>query len=323
MRPLVLNATPLGDALRARIVAEADCDVLDLAPSDGPDAIASADRARVTGWLCTMRTPVTAQALELLPALRVVSTRAVGYDNIDVDAAMQRGVDVGHTPGVLDRAVADLAFALMLALSRNLLENDRFVRSGAWQRGLAPLSRDLRGKTLGLLGLGRIGGQLARLAHGYGMRVRYFQRTRDAAAEAAGTVLFCTREELFRQSDFVSVHLPLSAATQGSVGAAEFAWMKPHAWFINTSRGGVVDEPALLAALREQRIAGAGLDVMANEPLDPSSELCQLPNVVLQPHAGSATIETREAMMELAVANLIAGLRGRQLPAPLLRPARG
>jgi glyoxylate reductase len=317
MKPLILNGAPLDKPLRARIEAASQCEVLDISPTDSPDVLTATQQSRVVGWICTARTPVSAGAIALLPALRVISTRAVGYDNIDVDAAVARGIVIGYTPGVLDRAVADLAFAMILCLSRSLIENDRFVRSGAWQQGMAPLSRDLRGKHLGLLGLGRIGGELAKLAHGFGMSVAYFQRQRDWAMEAAGVVTYCTRESLFRNADFLSVHLPLSATTLASVGAAEFEWMKPSAWFINTSRGAVVNEVELIDALQTRRIAGAGLDVMATEPLDPASPLCHLPNVLLQPHAGSATVETRAAMMALAVDNLLLGLAGKKMLAAL------
>jgi glyoxylate reductase len=317
MKPLVLNGAPLDPAGRARIEAALGCEVRDIAPGDSPAMIDAADRGRVVGWLCTSRSPVNAAALALLPGLRAISTRAVGYDNIELAAVAARRIPIGYTPGVLDRAVADLAFGLMLCLSRNLLGNDRFVRSGDWRLGNAPLSRDLKGKQLGLLGLGRIGGELARLAHGYGMRVAYFQRHRDLELEAAGVVRYCERETLFRQSDFLSCHLPLTAATQKSVGVPEFRAMKPSAWFINTSRGAVVDEAALVAALEDGRIAGAGLDVMENEPLDPDNALCRLPNVILQPNSGSGTVETRAAMMDLAIDNLIAGVQGRVMPAQL------
>jgi len=317
MSPLVLNGAPLDAAQRAHVAAATGCELLDIDPTASPAQLGEADRQRITGWLCTARSPVTAQALDALPALRVLSTRAVGFDNIDLAAAKARGIAVGYTPGVLDRAVADLAFALVLCLLRDVFGNDRFVRSGAWQHNVAPLSRDPRGKELALLGLGRIGGELAKLAHGYGMQVSYFQRRRDTAMEAAGIVRYREREDLLRSADVLSIHLPLSEATRHSVGATEVGWMKPSAYLVNTSRGAVVDEAALVEALRSGRIAGAGLDVMDHEPLDPASPLCALPNVILQPHAGSATTETRTAMMALAVDNLVEGLAGRQMPAAL------
>jgi glyoxylate reductase len=314
MTPLILNAAPLHKAQRAALAQDTGCELVDIDAAASPATLSAEDRLRVIGWLCTMRSPVNNEALQLLPALRVVSTRAVGFDNIDVAAAKARGILIGYTPGVLNRAVADLAFALILCLLRDVFGNDRFVRSGAWLQGYPPLSRDPKGKTLGLLGLGRIGGELARLAHACGMQVIYHQRNRDAAMEAAGIVRFVGREELLRTADVLSIHLPLSAQTRGSVGQQELGWMKPSAYLVNTSRGDVVDEPALIAALREKQIAGAGLDVMQTEPLDPGHALCTLPNVILQPHAGSATEETRTAMMDLAVRNLVEGLAGRAMP---------
>ncbi|MGE0801891.1 MAG: 2-hydroxyacid dehydrogenase [Lautropia sp.] len=281
--------------------------------------------SRVVGLLCTLRTPVGRPLFDALPALRVVSNNAVGFDNIDVDAATRSGVLICNTPGVLNDAVADLTFGLVLCLGRKLVQLDRFVRDGSWSKGAAPLAADIAGKTLGVLGMGRIGRLVAQRARAFGMQVTYHNRNRDNDAESQGLASYVTREALFREADFVCVLVPLSDQTRNSIGKAEFEMMKKTAFFVNTSRGTVVDEQALIEALRNGTIAGAGLDVMVKEPLPPSSPLCDMPNVVLLPHVGSATVETRRAMAELAVDNLIdagSGVQPRAMVNPGVWPVR-
>ncbi|MGH8808971.1 MAG: 2-hydroxyacid dehydrogenase [Noviherbaspirillum sp.] len=276
------------------------------------DAVPAEVRAQAVALLCTVRTPVQESLFAALPRLQVVSNFAVGYDNIDVAAATKAGVLVCNTPGVLDAAVADLTIGMVLCLGRKLVDNDRFVRSGAWLKGAAPLASDLAGKTLGLLGMGRIGRMVAKRAQAFDMNVIYHNRRPDAEAERAALGSYVERDALFAQSDYVSVHVPLGPETKASIGEREFSLMKPSAFFLNTARGAVVDEEALIDALRRGRIAGAGLDVMVKEPLDTASPLVDLPNVVLQPHVGSATVETRRAMMALAVDNMINAASGKQ-----------
>ncbi|MPS26445.1 D-glycerate dehydrogenase [Pigmentiphaga sp.] len=320
--PTVIVCAPVPPDLRAAI--EAVCRIVDIPTGLRLDeAVSAADRAVARGVLCTVRTPVDAATLDALPAVSVVSNFAVGYDNIDVPHATRGGVLVCNTPGVLDRAVADLTMGFVLCLARDMVKGDAFVRQGAWLRGPAPLTSDLAGKTLGLLGMGRIGRMVARRAQAFDMRVVYHNRSRDMPSEDEGLAAYRSRDELLAESDFLSVHVPLSAETRGSVGEREFEAMKRSAYLINTSRGPVVDEAALIRALQEDRIAGAGLDVMEREPVGPASPLCALPNVVLQAHAGSATVETRRAMMELAVANLLDALEGRQPRAMVNPPVRG
>ncbi|TMS58590.1 D-glycerate dehydrogenase [Imbroritus primus] len=273
-------------------------------------ALAPDVAARIRGVVGTVRTPLDQAFFQSMPAVRVVSNFAVGYDNIDVKAATAANVVVCNTPGVLDAAVADLTLGLILCTGRNLVGLDRFVRDGRWAKGAAPLSYDLMGKSLGLLGMGRIGRMVAERARAFGMKVFYHNRNRQAAAEATG-IGYLERDELFRTCDFVSVHVPLTDATRNSIGAREFGMMKPSAIFINTSRGAVVDEPAMIEALKNGTIAGAGLDVFVKEPLDPAaSALAGMDNVTLLPHVGSATHETRRAMIDLAVHNLIDVLEG-------------
>jgi glyoxylate reductase len=257
------------------------------------------------------------------PQLRCVANVAVGFDNIDLAAAARHGVLLANTPGVLDDATADLALALILASRRRIGEGERLIRSGQpWTWGMSfMLGGDLRGKRLGIVGLGNIGSRVARRACAFGMSIAYYGR-HDAPAELVAE-LEARRldlDELLASSDVISLHCPLTEETRHLIGARELALMKPTATLVNTARGPVVDEAALAAALREGRIAGAGLDVYEREPeIEPG--LLNLENVVLTPHLGSATVETRTAMAELAARNAIAALRGEELLTPIPLPA--
>jgi glyoxylate reductase len=244
--------------------------------------------------------------LELLPNLRIVANFGVGYDRIDLAACAARGVVVTNTPGVLDDAVADLAFALILAVRRQVVEADRFVRSGAWTGSWSEggLAADVTGSTLGIVGLGRIGTAVARRAQGFELRVLYTQR------RPVETDLAELREldALFTESDLVTIHAPLTAETAGLVDARRLALLRDGACLVNTARGEIVDEQALVAELVSGRIR-AGLDVFVHEPAVPR-ELLDLPNVILTPHVGSATLQTREEMTRLVVDNVLAVERG-------------
>jgi glyoxylate reductase len=244
------------------------------------------------------------QELELLPNLRLVANYGVGYDRVDVAACRERGVAVTNTPGVLDAAVADMTFALILACRRQLVESDRFVRDGRWQRGWARpelLGRDLAGSTLGLVGLGRIGSEVARRAEAFGMRIVHHRRSDGLPLD-----------ELLRTSDVVSLHVPLTPETDGLISRERLRLLQDGATLINTARGAIVDEWALVDELVSGRIS-AGLDVFAEEPRIPE-RLLRLPNVVLTPHIASATVETRAAMTRVLVDNVLAFLRGEPLP---------
>ncbi len=251
----------------------------------------------------------------------MIANMGVGYNHIDIAAATRRGIPVSNTPGVLTDATADLAFTLILAVARRVVEGDRRVREGKFKLW-APflfLGREVSGKTLGIVGFGRIGRAVARRAAGFGMRVLYHNRSRlTPAEERESPAEYADLNTLLAQADFVSLHVPLSGETRHLIGAEELSRMKPTAYLINTARGPVVDEVALLATLQRGMIAGAGLDVYENEPaLTPG--LADLPNVVLLPHVGSATLETRTAMAAMAARNLIAGLDG-QRPPNLVNP---
>lgn len=244
--------------------------------------------------------------LELLPSLRVVANFGVGYDRIDVAACASRGVVVTNTPGVLDAATADLAFALILAARRQVVEGDRFVRSGGWNGSWSEgtLAEEVSGSTLGIVGLGRIGSAVARRARGFELRVLHTRRLRAESDLGEWREL----DDLLAESDVVSLHLPLTPETSGLLDARRLALLRDGATLVNTARGEIVDERALVRELVSGRIR-AGLDVFAHEPHVPE-ELLGLPNVVLTPHLGSATRQTREAMTRLAVDNLLAIARG-------------
>jgi glyoxylate reductase len=244
--------------------------------------------------------------LDLLPSLRIVANFGVGYDRVDVAACAARGVVVTNTPGVLDEATADLAFALILAVRRQVVQGDRFVRTGGWSGSWSEggLAEELTGSTLGILGLGRIGSAVARRAQGFELRVLYSRRLRaDSDLGEHRDV-----DALFAESDIVSIHVPLAPETEGLVDARRLSLLRDGASLVNTARGEIVDEGALVAELVSGRIS-AGLDVFAHEPEVPH-ELLDLPNVVLTPHIGSATRQTREAMTRLVVDNLLAVERG-------------
>jgi len=265
--------------------------------------------------LCTLTETIDAEIMEAAgPKCRIFANCAVGYNNIDVKAASQRGILVSNTPGVLTDATADLTWALLLAAARRIVEADRYFRTGQWA-GWGPmqlLGYDLAGKTLGIVGAGRIGTAVARRAAGFSMRILYYSRQRHDQIEAAGG-RFVDLQALLRESDFVSLHVPLTPQTKHLIGRAELALMKPTAILINTSRGPVVDENALVEALRAGTIAAAGLDVYENEPT-PAEGLTALPNTVLLPHIGSATHETRNKMAAMAAENIVAALEGRKPP---------
>jgi lactate dehydrogenase-like 2-hydroxyacid dehydrogenase len=255
------------------------------------------------------------------PQLKIVSNVAVGYNNLDVAAATKRGVMLTNTPGVLNDTTADLTWALILAAARGLSNADRTVRAGKWKRWrpMEFLGQDIYGKTIGICGFGRIGRGVARRAMGFGMKVLYASRSRASeAVEQEFRASYVDKQTLLRESDVVSLHLPLLTETRHYIAAKELALMKKTAILVNVARGPVVDEKALVRALKAGRIFAAGLDVYENEPaLAPG--LAALPNVVLTPHIGSASIETRLKMSDMAVTNCIAGLTG-QRPPNLLNP---
>jgi glyoxylate reductase len=280
-----------------------------------PDELIARSRGK-QGIVSQLTDRFGAEQIARLEGVRVISDVAVGYDNVDVEAATRHGILVTNTPDVLTDTTADLAFALILATARRLIESSDFIRSGQWRRWAIDLLAgcDVHHKTLGIVGMGRIGQAVARRARGFSMRVLYADARRVAEeTERELGLEFVTREKLLAESDFVSLHVPLSAATRHLIGPAELARMKPTAILVNTSRGPVVDEAALAEALAARRIGGAGLDVFEREP-EVHPGLLALENVVLVPHIGSATIETRRKMSMLAAQNCAIAIEGRRPP---------
>jgi glyoxylate reductase len=272
--------------------------------------------ADCSGLLTTTDIKVDTELLEACPTVKVVSNQAVGYDNIDVAACTAAGVPVGNTPDVLTETTADLAFALILAAARRLAEMIEWVKQDRWtpERGmLENLGTDVHHATLGIIGLGRIGREVARRSAGFNMTILYHDLKRDIQAEREFAARFVDKEELLRRSDFVSLHLPLAADTYHYIGSDELKLMKPSAMLINSARGQIVDQAALLNALQNGRIAGAGLDVTDPEPMRNDNPLLALPQVTIFPHIGSATRETRAKMAQRAAQNLINALNGQPM----------
>jgi glyoxylate reductase len=305
----VVIARHLPEAGRALLAERFEVD--ENAAESEPRALAE----RVAGAAAIVADPTVPIDAEVLDAaggsLRVVANFAVGYDNIDVPACRNRGVVITNTPDVLTNATAELAIALMLAAGRRLGEAERLVRAGAW-KGWKPdqlLGRELAGSTVGVVGLGRIGTRVAELLQGFGVTILYTARSRRRDAESRLGVVHVALEELLARSDFVTLHVPFTPDTEHLIDDAALARIKPGAILVNTSRGGLVDTPALAQALLEGRVAAAGLDVYEREPEVPP-ELTELDNVVLAPHIGSATATARDGMARLAAENVIAVLEG-------------
>jgi glyoxylate reductase len=261
--------------------------------------------AEADALLTLLTDRIDAPLIEAAPKLKVIANYAVGYDNIDVDAASAHSIAVGNTPDALTEATADLTFALLMAAARRIPEASAFAHSGQWQtwEPAAFLGADVYGATIGIIGLGRIGQAVVRRAAGFGMEVLTTE-TRDQH----------NLEHLLSRSDFVSIHLPLTTGTRNLIGADAFKLMKPTAILINTARGPIVDREALAEALNTGQIAGAALDVTSPEPLPQDDPLWQAPNLLVVPHIGSATWSARERMTQIAVENILAGVEGRPLP---------
>ena len=270
----------------------------------------------IEGLYSLLTERVDDELLDAAPRLKVVSNMAVGYDNVDVAACTARGIPVGNTPGVLNDATADLAFALLMAAARRIPESVDFVRDGRWHtwEPLGLLGADVWGATLGIVGLGRIGAAVARRARGFNMRILYTDSSRKTGLEAELGVEYAEMDDLLARSDFVSLHCPLLPETRQLVDEGALKKMKPSAILINAARGPVVDMDALTLALREGWIAAAALDVTDPEPIPVDHPLLSLPNCLIVPHIGSATVVARNRMATRAAENLLAGLRGEKLP---------
>jgi glyoxylate reductase len=279
------------------------------------------DKVRSADALVTLLSDrIDCNLLQQAKRLRIIAQYAVGYDNIDVECATRLGIYVTNTPGVLTEATAELTWALILAVARRIVEADTFVRWGEWWRTKTSwhphmvLGVELRGKTLGVIGLGRIGLRVAEMGKAFGMKVVYYSRSRNEALEKELGAEYRDLDTLLQEADVVTIHVPLTKETYHMINEERLRKMKRTAILINTARGAVVDTNALVKALSEGWIAGAGLDVFEEEPLSPNHPLTAFKNVVLTPHIGSATYEARHAMAELVAENLIAFYEGREPP---------
>jgi len=272
----------------------------------------------IDGLLSLLTDKVDAELMDTAPKLKVVSNMAVGFDNIDVPAATSRGILVGNTPGVLTETTADFAWALIMATGRRVAEGDRRTRSGKWKTWgpMILLGHDIHHATLGIVGCGRIGLEIAKRAKGFDMKILYYDtiRRKPEGEKELGLEYVPNLPDLLSRADFVTIHVPLMAETRHLISTAEFAAMKPTAIFVNTSRGPVVDQKALYQALKSGQIFAAGLDVTEVEPIPMDDPLLTLDNIILAPHIASASVATRTKMATMAAANLIAGLKGEMPP---------
>jgi len=278
--------------------------------TDDPAVLAAAE-----GFLVYGHPHIDGAVMDTMPNLRVISNFGVGVDHIDLTAAQERGIPVGNTPGFVDGATADMTFALLMAAARNLVRGDRHARSAAFTHYDVNIlhGQEVHGATLGIIGMGRIGKEVARRASGFNMTVLYHNRNRDEAAEAELGVTYATLPDLLQRADFVTLNVPLTEETRGLIGRTELALMKPTAILVNVARGGVVDHDALLTALQNGAIWAAALDVTEPEPMPRDHPLLKQENLVIAPHLGSATVQTRLGMSQRTVDNLLAGLRGEPL----------
>ncbi|MBF4557660.1 D-glycerate dehydrogenase [Pseudomonas sp. p50] len=311
MKKQVVLYKKLSPSLMARLQAQAEVTLIESLDAEGLARLREA--LPHAHGLLGASLKLDAQLLDLAPHLHAIASVSVGVDNYDIDYLTERRILLSNTPDALTETTADTGFALILATARRVVELANMVRAGEWTRNVGPaqFGTDVHGKTLGIIGMGRIGEALAQRGHfGFGMPIIYHSHSPKPAVEQRFDAQYRSLAQLLKEADFVCLTLPLTAETEGLIGAEEFALMGPETIFINISRGKVVDEAALIDALRHGQIRAAGLDVFEREPLNPDSPLLQLNNVVATPHIGSATHETREAMARCAVDNLLAALAG-------------
>lgn len=317
VKPKVYVTRQLFDEAIEILEEHADVEVYEGVDDAIPRELLIEKVADVEGLLPLLTERIDAEVMDAAEGLKVISNYAVGYNNIDVAAATERGIYVTNTPGILTDTTADCAFALLMAVARRIPEADRHVKAGGWVHAWGPrmfVGTDVHGKTLGIIGLGRIGGAIARRAKGFNMNVIYYDEDRKRELERELGVRYSPLKELLTESDYVSLHIPLTSSTRHMIGKRELTMMKETAFLINTSRGPVVDEDALYRALRDGVIAGAGLDVFEREPLSPDSPLKGLDNAVITPHIASASVETRTKMATTAAFNLVSVLQGKEPP---------
>lgn len=315
-RPKVFVTRPIFKAAIEILSAKADAKNWQ-SEDPPPKDVIKKEVENIDGLICLLTDPIDAEVINTGKNLRVISQIAVGYNNIDLETATKRGIFVTNTPGVLTQTTADYAWALLMAISRRVVEADKFVRGGKWKTpwGLSMfLGSDVWSKTIGIVGLGRIGSAVAKRAAGFNMTILYSDVIRNRELEKKLGIKYVKLETLLKRSNFVTIHVPLTSNTRSLIGEKEIKLMQKGAYLINTSRGSVVDENALYRALRDGWISGAALDVHQKEPIDPNNPLLKLENVILTPHIASASSETRTKMAIIAVENLISVLDGKIPP---------
>jgi glyoxylate reductase len=312
MKPKIYITRKLPDLVVGKLKNEFEVRMWEKEEEQVPREILEKEIQEIEGLYCLLTESINRDLLNLAHSLKIVSNMAVGYNNIDVAAATEKGIMVTNTPGVLTETTADLTFALIMASARRLVEASDYLRAGSWKTW-SPMQltgQDLYGATMGIFGLGRIGEALVKRARGFDMNILYHNRSRKPDVEEQLGIQYVSKEALLRKSDFVCVLTPYTQETVNYIGVKELSIMKPNAILINTARGGIVNEEALYHALKRGQIWGAGLDVFEEEPVGTDHPLLSLPNVVALPHIGSASYNTRLKMALLAAENLIQGLQG-------------
>ncbi|MGD0421983.1 MAG: D-glycerate dehydrogenase [Candidatus Bathyarchaeia archaeon] len=318
MKPRVYVTRILPKEAMDRINSFCDAKTWD-GPLPPPREVLEENVANIDGLLSLLTDKIDAALMDKAPKLKVISNYAVGFDNIDIPAATKRGIIVGNTPGVLTETTADLAFTLLMAAGRRIVEGDKEVRAGRWKTWgpMTLLGQDIHGATLGIIGLGRIGAAIAQRAKGFGMKIIYYDIIRNEKAEKELGIQYTDLNNLLSQSDFITIHTNLTKETHHLIGAKQFDLMKRTGILVNTSRGPIVDNMALYEALRNKKIAYAALDVTEPEPLPADHPLLTLDNVIVVPHIASASVASRTKMGLMAADNLIAGLKGEMPPNPV------
>jgi glyoxylate reductase len=318
MKPKVFVTRHLPEAATKQLEESCEVEIWDYETPPPYDIIKKSVKDK-KGLLCLLTDRIDAELMDAGTSLKVISQCAVGYDNIDIPAATQRGIVVGNTPGVLTDATADFAFMLLMAASRRVTEAYDYVRAGKWETwGLTSfLGQEVFGANLGIIGLGRIGQAVLKRARGFNMRLLYHDIVRYPEVETAFGVEYQSFTDLLRHADYVSLHVNLTPETRGMIDGFAFSLMKPTAILINTGRGALVDGEALYKALKSGQISSAALDVTDPEPLPADHKLLQLPNLIVTPHIASATVTSRNQMAMMAVRNLVAGVQGKPLPFPV------
>lgn len=318
MKPKVYVTRHLPEAARIELAQACDVQIWDEEFPPPYDVITQQIKDK-EGLICLLTDQIDANLMDHAPNLKVISQVAVGFDNIDIAAASERGIPVGNTPGVLTDATADFAFTLLMAAARRIGEAIDYVRAGKWNTwGLTLfLGQEVHGATLGIIGMGRIGQAMAKRARGFDMQVLYHNPSRRPDLEEILGIEYREFDDLLQEADFVSLHVNLTTETRGLIAARALELMKPTAVLINTARGPVVDPDALYWALKNGQIAAAALDVTDPEPLPVNDRLLDLPNLIVAPHIASATIASRTLMAQMAVRNCVAGVQGKALPFPV------